>query len=275
MSNLQRLRTLNKKDLTFDRLAKAVIRRITDVPLKLSWALPFDFTIKNRKRIERFKNIHAGKRCFIIANGPSLKHIDFSLLKDEYTIGMNRIYMMKEQNGFTPTYLACIDLDSQLRQFTDEYDNVNIPVFYNWKLRNLFSKKDNQHFLKDRLKPDFATDLAKQGFGTGFSVTYTTMQIAYYMGFSEVYLIGKDHSYNTNEKPGTTIKSTGQEGNHFIKGYYRPGMTWVAPDYQTEEFAYGLARKAFEADGRIIKDATVGGKLQVFEKVDFYSLFNK
>jgi hypothetical protein len=142
-------------------------------------------------------------------------------------------------------------------------------------LRDLFSKKSNQYFLKDRLKPDFSMDIAKYGYGTGFSVTYTTMQLAYYMGFKEVYLIGKDHSYNTAEKPGNTIKSNGTEDNHFIKGYYKPGMTWVAPDYQSEEYAYKLARMAFENDGRIIKDATVGGKLEVFEKIDFYSLFKK
>jgi hypothetical protein len=273
MENIKRLMSLKKGDITLARIVKALWTRIDDIPQIIIWALPFAFTQKNRKGIEAFKDIHKGKRCFVIANGPSLKKIDFSLLKDEYAIGLNRIYLMKDENGFEPTYLACIDIEAQLLQFLDDYDNLEMPCFYNWRIRYMFSKKPNQYFIKDRLTPEFSTDMANQAFGTGRSVTYAAMQLAYYMGFTEVYLIGKDHSYNTSEKTGTTIQSTGQEDNHFIKGYYKPGMKWFAPDFETEEYAYKLARIAFEKDGRIIKDATIGGKLEVFEKVDFYSLF--
>ena len=52
---------------------------------------------------------------------------------------------MKNQNGFTPNYLACIDKKSQLLQFTDEFDKIEIPCFFNWDLRNSFSKKSNQY----------------------------------------------------------------------------------------------------------------------------------
>ncbi|QKJ31470.1 DUF115 domain-containing protein [Mucilaginibacter mali] len=275
MENLKRLRTLKRTDITAQRILKAIWRRIKDVPEKIYWDFPFHFTVKNRAGIEKFKDIHKGKRCFIIANGPSLKKIDFSLLKDDHSIGLNRIYMMKGQNGFMPDYLACVDMQAQLLQFFDDYNNVEIDCFYNWEIRNKFKRSDNQHFVRDKLSPSFSTDLAREGYGTGRSVTYLAIQLAYYMGFSEVYLIGKDHSYNTSEKTGTAIKSDGQEDNHFIKGYYKPGMKWFAPDLETEEYAYRLARTAFENDGRIIKDATIGGKLNVFEKVDYYSLFTK
>jgi hypothetical protein len=274
MGNFKRLLTLKKNDVTFPRIIKAIWRRIDDIPQKIIWALPFPFTKRNRNGIEKFKNIHKGKRCFLIANGLSLKNIDFSSLKNEYSIGLNRIYIMEKENGFLPTYLCCIDIHAQLLQFFDDYNNLKLPCFFNWRLHNKFSKKENQYFVKDRLKPSFSIDIAKQGYGTGGSVTYMAMQLAYYMGFNELYLIGKDHSYNTTEKTGTSIESTGKEDNHFIKGYYKPGMKWFAPDLETEEYAYKLARTAFEKGGRIIKDATIGGKLEVFEKIDFYSLFN-
>jgi len=273
MGNIKRLLTLKRRDITISRVSKAIWRRIKDIPERLAWSMPLSFTVKNRKGIERFKDIHKGKRCFLIANGPSLKGIDFSLLKNEFTIGLNRIYMMKEQNGFMPNYLACVDMDAQLLQFFDDYNSLDIPCFYNWQIRHKFSNSENQYFIWDKLKPDFSTDLAIQGHGTGKSVTYLAMQLAYYMGFTEVYLIGKDHSYNTSERTGTSIKSDGKEDNHFIKGYYKPGMQWFAPDYETEEYAYKLAKIAFEKDGRIFKDATINGKLEVFEKIDFYSLF--
>jgi len=44
-------------------------------------------------------------------------------------------------------------------------------------------------------------------------------------------------------------------------------------DLETSELAYRLAKYHFEQDGREILDATVGGKLQVFKKVDYQSLF--
>jgi hypothetical protein len=275
MGNFKRLLALKKNDITFSRIIKAIWRRIDDIPQKIMWTLPFPFTKRNRNSIEKFKNIHKGERCFLIANGPSLKKIDFSLLKGEYSIGLNRIYLMEKENGFLPDYLGCIDVEAQLSQFLEDYDNLALPCFFNWGFRDKFSKKENQYFVKDNLRPDFSYDIAKEGYGTGRSVTYMAMQLAYYMGFSELYIIGKDHSYNTTEKSGTGIKSTGDEDNHFINGYYKPGMKWFAPDLETEEYAYKLTRAVFEKDGRIIKDATIGGKLEVFEKIDFFSLFSK
>lgn len=251
----------------------AIKARLVQIPHTLLYYSPFKFYVENRKRLAKYQDAHKGKRCFIIANGPSLKNIDFNLLKDEYTIGMNRVYLMNDQNGFMPNYLACIDVKSQILQFHEEMDQLNIPCFFNFNLRDKFSKKDNQYFIIGKFSPEFSTDI-KEPFGNGKSVTYTAMQLAFQMGFSEVYLIGKDHSYKTNAAAGVGIKSDGNEDNHFIKGYYRPGQNWDAPDFIGEEFAYKLARKAFEKSGRIIKDATIDGKLNVFEKIDFYSLFN-
>ena len=75
--------------------------------------------------------------------------------------------------------------------------------------------------------------------------------------------------------PGTRIKSNGLEENHFISGYYKKGMRWTIPNYFEEEIAYHNAKKFYENDGRIIFDATIGGKLNVFPKIDYYKLFNR
>ena len=273
MLDLSRIKNLEIKDVTISRVISAISRRVINIPEEISWFLPLPFTLINKKKLKKIHNIHKNERCFIIANGPSLKSIDFSLLKNEITIGMNRIYLMKNQNGFTPNYLACIDKKSQLLQFTDEFDKIEIPCFFNWDLRNSFSKKSNQYFIKNKFSSKFSTDIISDPIGNGKSVTYACIHLAYYMGFNEVYLIGKDHSYETNKKAGVGIKSSGNENNHFIKGYYKKGQNWDAPDYKSEEFAYKLSRDAFENDGRIIKDATINGKLNIFEKVDFSKLF--
>lgn len=273
LDDLKRLKSTKKEDIYFSRVINAIFRRIYYIPQIILYHMPFGFYKRNRDNLKKFNNIHKGKRCFVIANGPSLKYVDFSLLENEFTIGMNRIYLMKEQNGFTPNYLACIDEKSQINQFHEELDKVEIPSFFNFKLRNKFSKSSNQQFILGKFSQSFATGIS-DAYGNGKSVTYTAIQLAYHMGFEEVYIIGKDHSYNTSQKAGVGIKSSGNEDNHFIKGYYKKGQNWDAPDFAGEEIAYKIARNEFEKKGKIIKDATINGKLNIFEKVDFFKLFS-
>lgn len=268
---LNQFKNKNLSEITPSRLSKAFKRRIKDIPHRISWDLKSTEYLENKEKILKFKDIHKGERCFVIANGPSLKQMDLSLLKNEITIGMNRIYLMKDINGFLPNYLVVADIDIQLKQFTDEYDKVDLPRFYNWNTRNLFTKSKDLMFFKESFSPEFQPDFTKM-IGTGKSVTYTCFQLAYFMGFGEVILIGKDHNYNISGVPHTSVKSDGSETNHFIQGYYKKGMKWDIPDYFGEEYGYSLAKKAFELDGRKIYDATVGGQLSVFKKINYYKL---
>ena len=45
-------------------------------------------------RLAELKDKYQGQRAFIIGNGPSLKITDLSKLKEEFTFGLNRIYLM-------------------------------------------------------------------------------------------------------------------------------------------------------------------------------------
>jgi len=273
MNLISRLFKTNIKEFSAKRIYLAIIRRIVNIPHLIMWYFPTTKNKINKINILKLKDIHKGKRCFIVANGPSLKNTDLSLLKDEITIGMNRIYLLDD---FKPTYLAVADIEIQLKQFFQEYNDLQIIKFFPWEVRNSFDKKDNLILYKTKFSARFNKKFNKL-IGPGKSVTYICFQLAYYMGFSEVILIGKDHSYSHDQKgvPGTRIKSTGNESNHFISGYYKEGMKWTIPNYKDEEYSYQLAKEAFESDNRIILDATIDGKLNVFRKVDYYSLFNK
>ncbi len=107
----------------------------------------------------------------------------------------------------------------------------------------------------------------------GATVTYVALQIAFYMGFSEVVLIGIDHDFKKKGIPHTLIVSDGDDADHFDIQYFPKGFRWQLPDLRTSEYAYTLARDAYRADGRQVLDATIGGKLNIFPKVDFNSLF--
>jgi hypothetical protein len=93
------------------------------------------------------------------------------------------------------------------------------------------------------------------------------------MGCEEVILIGVDHNFATRGEPNKTVVSAGEDPNHFHPGYFGKGFRWQLPDLETSEMAYRMAREAYERAGRRVVDATVGGKLTVFPKVDYESLF--
>ena len=63
------------------------------------------------------------------------------------------------------------------------------------------------------------------------------------------------------------------EINHFHPDYRKEGEVWGLPDLELQERSFRLARTVFEINGRRISNATRGGKLGVFPRVDLDSLF--
>ena len=187
---------------------------------------------------------------------------------------MNRIYLLFDQIPFKPTYFVSIN-ELVLKQFSDEISQLTMPKFINWNTRADFDVNDKSiMFLKDTLKltDEFSTDLTGRIFSGG-TVTFVALQIAYYMGFDNVILIGVDHSFSTKGDPNAVVVSEGDDPDHFDPTYFGRGFRWQLPDLETSEMAYRLARLHFARAGRHILDATVGGKLDVFPKVRFEDLF--
>jgi hypothetical protein len=231
-------------------------------------------------RLASLKDIHAGRRAFIIGNGPSLKQTNLGKLKGEITFGMNRIYLMFDQLGFNTTYLSVVN-DLVIEQTAADLAALDIPKFLTWRSRRFFEPSQFTGTQTDRLPtflyttydaPHFSPDVRWRVW-EGATVTYVTMQLAFHMGCQEVILIGVDHNYTTTGKPNTTVTSQGDDPNHFSSQYFGKGFRWQLPDLETSEIAYRMARKAYENAGRRIVDASVGGKLTIFEKVDYNSLF--
>ena len=104
-------------------------------------------------------------------------------------------------------------------------------------------------------------------------MTNVCLQLAFHMGFEKAILIGVDHSFAAKGKPNTTVVSDGDDQSHFDPRYFGKGFRWQLPDLDTSEQGYWMARQAYESAGRSAVDATVGGHLQVFPKVDYESLF--
>lgn len=246
-----------------DRGARWVARPIT---ISRGW---LDSTLSpagraNRTYIRQFANVHAGERCVIIGNGPSLQDTDMSLLRDEYTFGLNRIYLMFEELGFETTYHVTVNR-YVVEQCADDFRMIRAPLFATKRNRPMLEGAPNTAFLNNIVGPWFSRD-ASRGVWEGATVTYVAMQLAYYMGFSEVVLVGVDHRFAVGGDPHQLVESTGPDKSHFDPRYFAKGFKWQLPDLDSSEVAYQLARKSFERAGRRIVDATVGGALTVFPK---------
>ena len=232
---------------------------------------------ESRERVAKYKDLHQGKRCFVIGNGPSLKQTDLSKLKDEFTIGVNRIYLAFPEMGFNTSYLVSVNT-LVLEQCVEDFKNLSLPRFFTWRARSWFSQymrnDPNLMFLDTDYTGEamFSGDAMGRLF-EGFTVTFVALQLAFYMGFEEVILIGVDHNFTTQGPANTTVVSSGEDPNHFAANYFGKGFRWQLPDLEGSERAYIMAREAYSKAGRKILDATHGGKLTVFPKVPYDELF--
>lgn len=256
----------------FARSSYDAIKRIPELPA----AYLHPWRRESIRRLAAFKDLHKGKRAFVIANGPSLKQTDLSKLKNECTFGMNRIYLMFPELGFSTTYLTVVN-DLVIEQTAHDLAKLSLPKFLAWRSR--------RHFPKDLPIPQLPTFLYTSYTGPHFStdvrgrvwegatVTNVTLQLAFHMGFQQVILIGVDHNYSTTGRPNTTVTSQGDDPNHFSPAYFGKGFRWQLPDLETSEIGYAMARDAYQRAGQEVLDATIGGKLTIFPKVDYDTLF--
>jgi hypothetical protein len=233
------------------------------------------------RRLAEYKDIHHGRRGFIIGNGPSLKNTDLSLLQGEYTFGMNRIYLLFPELGFQTSYYLAINT-LVVEQCAGDIRHLSMPRFLSWRSRTAYQAGSHNHSENNEAPiylhttytgPKFAQDVRGR-LWEGATVTYVALQVAFYMGFEQVILIGVDHSFSAQGKPNATVTSQGEDRDHFDGAYFGKGFRWQLPDLETSEKGYRMARQAYEAAGRQVLDATVGGKLQVFPKIEYASLFS-
>ncbi len=233
------------------------------------------------ERLAALKDIHRGQRCFIIGNGPSLRQTDLSKLRGECTFGVNRIYLLFPELGFTTTYYLSMN-DLVIKQCAEEMLALPMPKFLTWRSHHFFRREtfNVQHSTPDMptflyttyTGPKFARDVTGR-LWEGATVTYVALQLAFHMGFEQAILIGVDHNFVTQGAANQTVTSEGDDPNHFAPNYFDKGFKWQLPDLETSERAYRMAKAAYEAAGRQVLDATLGGKLTVFQKADYPSLF--
>jgi hypothetical protein len=252
-----------------EEATRAFARRVADVRSGLEYSLSGRGR-ESARRLRGLRDRYRGERCVIIGNGPSLRDMDLSLLRTEHTFGLNRAPLLFPRMGFQTTFLVCVNR-LVIEQSVDEILDTSCTKFVAWHSRRFLPTGADVTYLRSVRGPLFSEDPAR-GIWEGGTVTYVAMQLAYHLGFDEVILIGVDHSFTTKGPPNQQTTSAGDDPNHFDPSYFGKGYRWHLPDLEKSEIAYRLAKRQFEASGRSIVDATVGGKLTVFPKVSYDAL---
>lgn len=232
--------------------------------------------------LKTLKGIHAGKRCFIIGNGPSLCGEDLNKLKGEYTFAVNRIYEIFDQTDWRPTYYVAADpkfLETNFEELKNnelghmflvagEKVRLDYPI---QKMTRIFVSSDyyfdpyqNRYNMWSAC---ISTDISQVIFTAG-TVVFATLQLALYMGFAEIYLLGIDFSYAVTRDAEGSIHVYENVKDYFNGRRYNSEL-----NYETVLHIYRITKEYCENHGIVLKNATRGGKLEVFERVDFDSLF--
>lgn len=222
---------------------------------------------KYGRNIKNFKDKYKGKRCFIIGNGPSLTIEDLEKLDNEITFASHLIFKIFSETNWRPTFYCVEDMKlleneiSEIEKLENDYQHgfftgnswMNLPEKF------LLSKKNDFWFI-DKSKwedePDFSFNASKY-IAEGFTVTYANIQLAVYMGFSEIYLLGVDHFY--------------EEGNNYSKAI-GDGEVYNPPQLNKSTISYMKAKKVCDQKDIKIVNSTRGGHLEVFERANFDSV---
>jgi hypothetical protein len=229
---------------------------------------------RSRAKLQRLRDQYRGERCFIIGNGPSLNQMDLSPLRREFTFGLNRGYLLFDRIGGPTTFLVAVNR-YVVEQFASDLISAPSHTFLSWRSRKWVPRGTDVTFIRRSRLFTFSADPGRHGAWEGATVTYVALQLAHHFGFSDVILIGVDHSFATGGPANELVTASASDPNHFDPTYFGPGVRWQLPDLEVSEAAYRLARERFEADGRRIRDASVGGRLTVFPRDDFDRLFDR
>lgn len=220
--------------------------------------------------LTKFRDIHKGDRCFIVATGPSLRYEDLALIKNEFSFSVNSIVKILDKTEWKPTYYGIQD-SSVFDKIEQDVLNSGLKnIFVGHRLFNRFKSTrkfmpyfhfscfHGSHPEMVPLTTGFSDDVSKIVFD-GYSVTYSMLQIAVYMGFKEIYLLGCDCTYDIKGK------------HHFVEsGFFDKQAATVG---ERMIFAYKSVKDYAAKNNINIYNATRGGMLDVFERVTLSDLF--
>lgn len=230
--------------------------------------------IKTKEKIKKWKNIYRNQKALILCNGPSLNKVDFNMLKEReiFCFGLNKINLLFKKNDFRPSSIVAVNpyVIDQNKEF---YSETEIPLFLNKDAKKIVHNS-NAIFIKANAYAGTFSKKPYKGMPQGHTVTYVALQLAYYMGFEKVGLVGADHNFTTKGPANKVVKSSDFDSNHFDPNYFAGGVEWQLPDLVASEYYYQIADLVYKENNRKIVNCTEGGDLEIFEKQSLEDFFD-
>lgn len=258
------------------------ILRILATPIFIFQYISNNTDIKKRKNgdiqdeykwLLELKDTHKGERCFIVATGPSLDTKDLDLIKDEYSLSLNSIFLSFDKTKWRPNIYAIQDeyvfnsikdnLTNNVNQFKELLISKNISskfeIPYNYKSFKLHYLDHKMFHFNGYGHFKFSDDCYSCIYDA-YSIVFTLMQLACYMGFKEIYLLGCDCNYN-------------QKKAYFNDYGYRDPKFKINGDKQIQ--AHIEFKKFADEKGIKIINCTNGGALEVYPRMKLKDVISK
>lgn len=244
----------------------------------------FFFKFKLRKYLQRnkkYKDLHSGERCFILATGPSLNSLNdtnINRLKDEIIFAVNSFYKVEKTNEIIPNYYVLFDnlfwedWSDTFKLISQKYKERR-PVFITdyraiGIVNNLRDEIEDIFLYSKKFPADKISSVLHKNMFIAMNVVSGTILSAIYMGFNEIYLIGTDynafckmgqgHAYNDHSE----ISQTDYNLAFYLKYY------WIGT-----EIHYLISKYAKERGVKII-NLSDQSLLDAYPKMRFDEVFS-
>lgn len=228
--------------------------------------------------LKDWKDSHTGETCFVVATGPSLTFEDLDTLADAgiFCFGMNSCVLALDKTKWVPNILGIEDefvyekIETSLIKASK--DKLKGRIWVSDLLASIFKSARGfyiypHHYLDHKYNPNkilelkYSDDLYVNVYD-GYSVALSLMQLAVYMGFKRICLIGSDCNYNQPKKNfiehGANVKF---EANEIA------GTRIIVAHKKFKEFA--------DARGIEVINCTRGGMLEEYPRMTLEEILGK
>jgi hypothetical protein len=239
---------------------------------------------------KELKRIHAGRRCFLVGNGPSLNSQDVLLLRDEVKIVVNQFYLHPQIQQINPTYWVLADplyWRSPQDQFLPFVRGVrdaglSVKLFMPTGAHQLIAETP----LGSQITPHFLHFDSKRGIHQeidfsqpvptyGQNVMSVALMLAFHLGCNPIYFMGCDHSNWAWTRDKIEHTHFHAEEKAPIGMGHKMSFDELQVTIKVQQFQYLQLLKYADQRGFRVFNATRGGELNLFPRIDFETLFSQ
>lgn len=249
--------------------------------------------------LSRNKQLYSRKksnRCFVIGNAPSLNLIDLNKILKEDKIMVNSFYKKAGLLDLKPNFWVLADPIFWLNEeeFFEPIINVLDNSLVDTRLfirdeamssleRDIYNKENvyfyNMNDSNDTLDNDI--DLTRSVPHFAQNVISPALMLAIYLKYDEIILIGCDHTwwgYSKEEieqgviQPHIYTKSESDIA-HNMKTFQNYGYEGIQETIIRQKYEYMELDRVAKKNNIKIINATKGGYLEIFERMDYEDLF--